>query len=52
MSRKSFLLVILSCLTVLTSALAAPSADSVMKQTLKQAQLENKNVFLHIGAPT
>lgn len=51
MSRKSFVLILISCFAILTSSFAAESADSLMKQTLAKAKADNKPVFLHIGAP-
>jgi hypothetical protein len=51
MSSKSAIVVLLSALTLATPTFAGPSADSVMKQSLTQAQANGKNVFLHIGSP-
>lgn len=51
MSSKSVTVVLLSALTLATATFAGPSADSVMKQSLTQAKVDSKNVFLHIGSP-
>jgi hypothetical protein len=51
MTRKSFVLIVLSMVTLFSAAIAAPSADDVMKKTTAKAQAEHKNIFVHFGAP-
>jgi hypothetical protein len=51
MSRKSIALMLLASFAFLTASIAAPSADTVMKETLAKAQSQNKNVLLHVAAP-